>query len=264
LSFLDHITPIITTLDEEANIARTLRPLEWAREVIVVDSDSTDSTCAIASAFPNVRIVCRPFISHAEQWAFAVAKAGVRTEWVLTLDADYVLTTAGTSEIQSLDPSSAVAGYSCRFQYWALGRPLRGSLYPPRIVLARKDCVRFHQDGHAHRLTVGGEVRSLRSPMIHDDRKPTATWLANQWRYAQLEATKLLGPRTRRSRLIDALRRLGLSSPLAFLRAWLGGGGWLDGRAGFYYAVQRAVAEGVIALAILERLDADREASGDK
>lgn len=252
VTFLRRITPIVTTRDEQANIARVLRPLSWAQKVIIVDSGSTDDTCAIARGFSNVRIVSHPFASHADQWTFAIAHAGVGTDWVLTLDADYVLTSDLVSELERLDPPQEVSGFRCHFRYLVLGRPLRGSLYPPRVVLARTDRVRFEQDGHAHRVTVAGSTRDLRSPVMHDDRKPTAMWLATQWRYAQLEAKKLVRETPERGRLIDTLRRLGLSAPVAFFRAWLGGSGWLDGRAGLYYALQRAIAEGVIALAVLE------------
>ena len=58
---LDQITPVILTYNEAANIGRTLERLAWAREVVVVDSLSTDDTVAIAGRFPNTRVVQRPF-----------------------------------------------------------------------------------------------------------------------------------------------------------------------------------------------------------
>ena len=86
---LDDITPLILTRDEAPNIARTLGQLRWARDVVVVDSVSEDDTAAIARSFPNVRVVQRPFDSHAAQWQFGVEQ--VRTPWVLTLDAELPL-----------------------------------------------------------------------------------------------------------------------------------------------------------------------------
>jgi len=55
-NFLAEITPVLLTRDEEVNIGRTLGQLRWAREVIVVDSESTDRTRQIAASFPNVRV----------------------------------------------------------------------------------------------------------------------------------------------------------------------------------------------------------------
>ncbi len=61
---LDQITPLILTLDEEANIGRTLERLGWARDIVVVDSGSTDGTRALLTRFSNVRCVEHEFESH--------------------------------------------------------------------------------------------------------------------------------------------------------------------------------------------------------
>ena len=61
---LADITPVILTYNEAANIGRSLERLAWAREVVIVDSGSTDDTLAIAARFPNVRMVHRPFDTH--------------------------------------------------------------------------------------------------------------------------------------------------------------------------------------------------------
>src|SRR6266480_566483 len=58
---LSEVTPVVLTGDEEANIGRTLGQLGWARQVIVVDSESRDRTREIAESFPNVRFITRPF-----------------------------------------------------------------------------------------------------------------------------------------------------------------------------------------------------------
>src|SRR4051794_1241401 len=106
---LDRITPLVLTRDEEANIGRTLAQLAWAREVVVVDSVSTDDTVKIARTFANVRVVSRAFDAHDVQWRFGVAQ--VSTPWVLTLDADYVVPETFISEMAALDPPPDVAAY---------------------------------------------------------------------------------------------------------------------------------------------------------
>jgi glycosyltransferase involved in cell wall biosynthesis len=108
---LADITPVILTYNESANIGRSLERLSWAREVIVVDSGSTDDTLAIAAGFPNVRSVHRPFDSHARQWQFATTETGVTTDWILRLDADYMLPPALRDEIATLSPDAGTAAY---------------------------------------------------------------------------------------------------------------------------------------------------------
>src|ERR1043166_7854215 len=143
---LDRITPLILTRDEEANIGRTLAQLTWAREVVVLDSMSSDATVEIARRFPNVRVVRRAFDSHAAQWAFGVAQVG--TEWVLTLDADYFVPGSFVRELASLAPPPDLGGYEAGFNYAVGGRPIRCALYPPRAVLLHRGAFDIWQDGH--------------------------------------------------------------------------------------------------------------------
>ena len=83
------ITPLILTYNEEANIERTLSGLKWARQIVVLDSNSTDQTASIVERFDNVRFVRRQFDNHTAQWNFGLAE--IQTPWVLTLDAEAVL-----------------------------------------------------------------------------------------------------------------------------------------------------------------------------
>src|SRR3954463_1933604 len=117
---LDRITPLILTRDEEANIGRTLGQLAWAREVVVVDSMSSDDTVKIAEQFPNVRVVTRAFDSHAEQWNFGVAQ--IATDWVLTLDADYFVPGSFVRELASLSPPPDLGGHGSAVFYALRGR----------------------------------------------------------------------------------------------------------------------------------------------
>jgi hypothetical protein len=134
-----------------------------------------------------------------------------------------------------------------------LGRKLRGSLYPPRQVLFRKDSAAFVQDGHAHRVRVDGRSGSLRTAILHDDRKGLARWLRNQASYAEQEAAKLAASPIRELDWPDRLRAtMVLGPPAVALYCLFGRGLVLDGRAGLYYTAQRAVAEGILSIKLLE------------
>lgn len=242
---LDQITPLILTRDEESNIRRTLTQLSWARRVIVVDSDSTDATVAIARSFPNVVVVQRPLDTLAAQWTFALAQSV--TEWVLTLDADYYVPDALTLEMDSLEPPAGVAGYEAAFRYAIEGKALRGTLYPPRIVLLRRVATTFWQDGHTQRVRAAGRVERLRTPITHDDRKPFSRFVSRQQRYMRDEARKLRSSRFADLGAAGRLRKLRVIAPLAvafhalFVRGLI-----LDGRAGWRYAWERVVAETIL------------------
>lgn len=253
MSFLDQVTPIVITWNEEPNIKRVLDRLTWAHRIVVVDSGSTDATLEILGRYPNVRVLTRPFVSHADQVNFALREGGIATEWVLSIDADYIISDALHDGMARLAPPSDVAGYSTRFEYWALGRPLRSSLYPARTTLFRRSQGEYEQEGHAHRLRLRGRVSELLAPIYHDDRKPLARWIIDQERYATLEDKRLLLASRRELDLADRIRRTGLLAPaLVAIYCLILKGCALDGRAGLHYTLQRVVAEALLAMRLWE------------
>ena len=246
------ITPLILTYNEEMNLSRALDRLLWADEVLVLDSLSTDGTKGIALRYPNVVFIERPFDSFAEQCNFGLQKS--RTEWVLSMDADYILSEELLKEVAQLDPEAGVSAYFAHFRYCVAGRPLRGCLYPPRAVLFRKSRGRYMQDGHAHRLQFEGRSEFLSGCLLHDDRKPLARWLDSQQRYARQEAEKLLQRNSDARSLADRLRRwIWPAAPAAFVYTLLAKGCLFDGWPGWFYAMQRTYAELLLSLELLDR-----------
>lgn len=251
--FGSRVTAVILTYNEAPNIERVLARLDWVAEVVVLDSGSDDDTRERALRHPRVRWLQRPFDTQAEQWQHAVFATGIGTEWVLALDADYVLTDELVEEMVALQPPEATSGYVTRFVYCIAGRRLRGTLYPPHVTLFRAARGRFEQDGHTQRLRVSGATATLRGAILHDDRKPLRRWLWSQERYATLIARHLLDPSVTSWRLQDRLRRWLVVTPLAmpFYSLFIAGG-ILDGWPGLYYALQRGVAELILSLKLVE------------
>lgn len=253
MQMIEHISVLILSFNEAPNIGRTLDALAAFPEVVLLDSGSTDDTLAIAARYPNVRVCHRPFDNHSAQWNHGLAACGLTREWVLALDADYVLPPELVQEIAALAPPEDVAGYRTAFTYWILGRPLSRSLYPPVTTLYRRAGAHYEQDGHTQRVRLQGRVLDLNGRIAHDDRKPLAHWLAAQDRYAQLECDLLLGQPWSALRWRDRLRRMRFITPwLVPLYCLTAGRGLLDGRAGWYYALQRGVAEAVLSLKLFE------------
>jgi glycosyltransferase involved in cell wall biosynthesis len=250
---LDTITPVVLTYNEEPNIGRTLARLAWAPSVVVVDSGSTDRTPEILRQFANVRAFTRAFDTHTAQWTYAAQETGIATEWIMVLDADFVLAETFAEELAALEPGDGIAGYEARFRYCIGGRPLPRSLFPPRIVLCRRAHARFTQDGHTQRLDVAGGVGRLRSPIDHDDRKPLSHWIAAQDRYARLEREKLLASPAGSLGRADRIRRMPLVAPILVLLYCLFVKRLIfAGFPGWYYSYQRVVAELLLSLYMIE------------
>lgn len=244
------VTPLIITHNEEANIGRTLERLVWAERIVIVDSGSTDRTLSIAKSFPQVEVFYRPFDSFARQCNYGLTL--IRSKFVLSLDADYVLSPDLVREILDLRMGDAIDGYQARFIYMINGRSLRASLYPPRVVLYCPEKAHYVDEGHGHRVRVRGPVDRLRHPVFHDDRKLLARWMSSQMRNAEREARMLLETGAGGS-AADRIRRTGWLMPVIvpfyvlFLKGCIA-----NGRAGWTYALQRTLAEIAIALHLLD------------
>ncbi len=245
------ITPLILTYNEAPNIARTLAKLSWADEIIVVDSYSTDNTLEIIQDNPRVKIYQRKFDTHATQWNYGLEQ--ITTEWVLSLDADYVLSNELIAEIKNIDFQNKVNSYFLPFKYCIFGKPLRGTILPPRQALFKKSCSTYIDDGHTQLLESQGNPEYLLNHILHDDRKPLSRWLWAQHRYMVLEAKKLKETPIQELSLGDKIRKQKLLAPFVILfYCLIFKGGIFDGWIGWYYAFQRMLAEVVLSVQLIQ------------
>ena len=256
---LEKITPLILTYNEENNINRTLKKLKWASKIIVIDSYSTDETLEILSSYPQVEVFQRKFDSFANQCNYALGK--ITSEWVLSIDADYILTDKLIDEIKALSVDSDIDSYSVRFKYCVFGKPLRGTLLPPRKVLYKREKAIYQNDGHAHKVIVQGKSSQLSAYIHHDDRKPLSRWLWAQDRYMVIESKKLLETPEHELSIGDRIRKRKILAPLIiFIYCLILKGAILDGWHGWYYTFQRVLAEILLSIHIIEaeKIDIER------
>ncbi|HUB83235.1 MAG TPA: glycosyltransferase [Bryobacteraceae bacterium] len=239
-----NVTPLILTHNEEANIETALAALAWARKVVVVDSGSSDRTEEIARTFGNVAWFVQPFDSHSSQWSFGVRETSIDTRYILALDADMRPGTGFLEELARFAGGPVRSGL-VPFEYRMQRRRLLGSIYPPQVRVFPRDEVRIEQRGHTQVFTSSAPMYRFRSKLIHEDCKPFARWVANQLRYAALEADRIRTAPAQSFR--DRLRRSGISPAIWGGYAYLRAGGPFAGRAARAYAQERMVFEALLA-----------------
>ena len=249
---LNQITPVILTYNEEPNIERTLANLTWANRIVVIDSYSTDKTLELLEKYPKVDVFKRKFDSYAPQWNYGLDQ--VETDWILSLDSDYVLPDELIAEIEQLQPEAHIDGYFAGFKYCVFGKPLRGTILPPRQVLFRKGHSSYVNDGHTQLLQVDGESGYLKNCIHHDDRKALSRWLWAQDRYMLIEVDKLRHTPDSELSLGDRIRKRKILAPFVILfYCLILKGCVLDGWRGWYYAFQRMFAELLLSLRLIEK-----------
>ena len=161
------LSVIVIARNEATRIRRCLDAVSWAEELVVVDGDSTDATAEICRA-RGARVTVRPMREgFGEQKAFALAQA--RQPWVLSIDADELVTPTLRDEIEAAlaAPASRV-GYRIPRLTSYLGRPIRHcGWYPlPVLRLFRRDRGRFTDALVHEEVLVDGPVGDLHTDLL--------------------------------------------------------------------------------------------------
>ena len=207
----------IITKDEEANLARTLASVQFADEIIVVDSGSTDRTVEIARSC-NAKVYDEPWKGFAGSKNSAIAKC--TGTWVLSLDADEELSPELQRQIRTLLPTNPPTdAYYLRRRNLFLGRWIKhGGFYPdPKLRLFRRKAANFaappqFEERPVHEtIAFDGEADTLDYDLIHHAYPTLETYIENMDRYSSL-GCELLVSSGRVSRSLPAIRRQRTSS----------------------------------------------------
>ena len=204
----------IVAQDEERTVAQVLASVqEIADEIIFLDSGSTDRTVDIAKKF-GVRFYEQPWLGYAEQKNKAIDLAS--GEWILSLDADEVLTPPLVDEIRGLlkrGVPEEIAGFKIPRVLYIGDVPVRGGGFYPdaQLRLIRKGRGRFQPRVVHESIKVNGKVKQLKNAMLHYAYKDVAQFADTMDRYARLSAQHYLEHENtawRRSRLNEVLNPL--------------------------------------------------------
>jgi len=229
------LSVIITTFNEEVNVAECVESVRFADEILLVDSFSTDKTVEIASRFP-IRILQREYFGSAAQKNWAIDR--VENEWVLIIDADERVPEALAREIlEVLATEPTVEGYYIRRENVFIDRVIRHSGWSTDKVvrLFRRDKGRYpNRRVHAD-LEIGGPVPVLRSSFLHYTFRSFDQYFPKFLNYAEWGAAQAFRD-GRRAGIVEIVLR----PWWRFFRTWILQLGILDGMHGFVLCALQA------------------------
>ncbi len=180
------ISVIIITKNEADNIEDCLKSVQWADEIIIVDSESNDTTVETARKYTQ-KIYTRKWEGYSKQKQYALSLAS--NEWVLSLDADERVTVELRDEIKSgLDDN--YDGFSISRRNYFLGKHITGcgwdNDYQLRLFRKSKTTV---TDRYVHEsFKVNGRIGKLSSRIDHYSYRTLKDAIAKMNNYSTLEA----------------------------------------------------------------------------
>lgn len=280
---------LIPVRDEERNLPECLASVDWADEVVVLDSGSRDRTVEIARA-AGARLLTRAFDDFATHKNWALEHGDFRHPWVFILDADERITPELSEELRRLlDSTPSLNGYYVARKNMFLGRWMRhGGWWPDwQLRLIRLGRARYESRLVHEHMLMEGQSGFLHHPLIHHDFKGIERYIERHNIYSSLEAVEAYrarrgagasaaalpsgalskGPARRRRLKTWAYRWLPFRPFFKFVWMYLLRAGFLDGRLGLRFSVLHAIYEYQVSLKIeeLERPDSPMRAKyGDR
>jgi glycosyltransferase involved in cell wall biosynthesis len=220
------VSAIIHTLNEVEQIEECLRSVEWADEIYLVDSFSTDGTVErVREKFPRARVEQRQYLGAASTKNYAIDRAA--HDWIFVIDADERVTPELRDELlRTLAGPLDHWAYSVGRRNFMLGKEVKYSgLQRDRVTrLFHREHARYPNKRVHADLLVDGRTYDLRHKMLHYYIRSFDHMIAKMTRYANWGAAQMF-IEGRTTSLTDILgHTLG-----KFLRDYVANLGFLDG-----------------------------------
>ena len=192
------LSVIILTYNEELNMRACLASIsDFAGEIIIIDSFSTDKTLDIVAEFGIKKVFQHSFKNQAQQFNWALDNVPIENNWILRLDADEQVLLPLVEEMQKTlkNVSDDVSGFFLRRRVYFMGKWIRhGGYYPTWMLrLFRKGKARCEdREMDEHIVVSDGEVLKLKNDFVDNDRKSLERWVAKHNDFSTREARERL------------------------------------------------------------------------
>jgi glycosyltransferase involved in cell wall biosynthesis len=193
---MNNITVIILTYNEELNLFYALENIkDFANEIVILDSYSSDNTIEIAKKY-NANIFYRKFDNYSSQRKYSLNELPISNEWVFVLDADEYLTKELKDEITILlnNESKMNDAYVIKRRFYWQGQWLKRCFYPTYLLRFGKkgliDC--DDRPINEHIICKSKSIGHLKNDFIDYNRKSLSDWVIKHNDYASREADQLI------------------------------------------------------------------------
>jgi len=219
----------IITYNEEKNIENTLKALSFCDEIVIVDSFSKDSTIDIAKKYTD-KIYTQEWLGYGKQKNFAISK--MSTDWILSIDADEIVTKQLAQEIPSAINKQDAEAFLINIQLVFMGKALRfGGTYPDyHLRLFKKGLFQFREDSIHERID--SKAKRLKGKIMHYSYENLEDYLEKLNKYTSLIALSHKKNNKKVSNIFPFLRAF-----YEFNKRFLFKGAFLDGYEGSVYAL---------------------------
>ncbi len=234
---VEPLSAVVICYNEATRISSCLESLSWADEIVVVDSFSTDSTVEIARRFTD-KVYQHAWQGYGAQKNIAVSLAS--HDWILSVDADEVVSRALASEIKELlEQPLRYAAYRIPRISFYMGRFLRHCWYPDyKVRLFSRQLAHWDSRSIHEAVRVQGPIGTLKGRLLHYSFPSIDDHIATIQTYTSLGAAECAQARSR-----FVVAKLLVSPVAMFLKLYVLKRGFLDGIPGLIASVLSAVHE---------------------
>lgn len=184
------LSALIITYNEEKHIKAVLQDIDFADEIIVIDSFSTDKTVELVQEFPKAKLIQNKFVDYSSQRNFAIESA--QNPWILFIDADERFTDELREEvIETIQKPDACSAYLFYRIFYFKNEHLHFSGWQTDKIfrLFQKDKARYVTERLVHeKLKVNGSVGKLKHKLIHYSYTDYDSYKAKMISYGKLKA----------------------------------------------------------------------------
>lgn len=231
------ISALAITYNEEQHIERFIKSLSFADEIIIVDSNSTDNTVAIAKSL-NAKVITRDFDNFSSQKNYALEQAN--HQWIVFFDLDETISTELAEEIQSkINSSTETVAFRVKRRFHFMGRHIKYSGFQNDEVVRVFDKSACHYNANLvhETLDVKGKIENLKNHSEHYSYKNFDLYNDKLTEYSSLQAKMLYSKNLRPHAFHFMVRPW-----YRFFHQYIIKLGLLDGKEGFILAYLSAFA----------------------